>query len=40
MVMNNRLLRPKTEQADPPVQLKAEDNYLLVAEDGHQLTTG
>lgn len=43
MAMDNRLMRPKTTGAgpeqDPPVQLKTEDNIVLTAEDGAQLTT-
>lgn len=43
MPMNPRLLRPtanaETPEADPPVQLKAENSAVLVTEGGEQLST-
>jgi hypothetical protein len=46
MPMDNRLLRPRTAKrsapepdTDPPVQLKAENNDVLLAESGEELTT-
>jgi hypothetical protein len=46
MPMDPRLLRPRPKAAsapspdtDPPVQLKAESNLVLVTEDGQELTT-
>lgn len=43
MTMNNRLMRPLASggpEQDPPVQLKTEDNAILVTEGGEQITTG
>lgn len=42
MTMNNRLMRPISSgpEQDAPVQLKTEDNAILVTEGGEQLTTG
>jgi hypothetical protein len=41
--MDPRLLRPKASggspEADPPVQLKSEDNAILLTEAGEELTT-
>jgi hypothetical protein len=39
--MDNRLLRPAapSPETDPPVQLKAENNAVLLTESGLQLTT-
>lgn len=42
--MDQRLLRPRGSvsdgpDTDPPVQLKAEDNSILAAESGTELTT-
>ncbi len=40
--MNPRLLRPtagSTPESDPPVQLKTENNAVLVTEGGEQLST-
>lgn len=46
MVMDNRLLRPRTAtvvapdpDTDPPVQLKAENNSILLTEGGIEITS-